>query len=328
MKNSYIAQALFNLILCAPSGKGTGFFWRRYSEILQLLKTILVRLLNDPVVSYNLDGSKILLPLSHNLPLIRKSHLHYSTNVGRIASVLKSKYPDLALIDIGANIGDTVAILRNRAYFPILCIDGDKHFFSFLNENVKNWPDVDLVNSFVGDTTGNFSGRIEILGGTGHLVEDQHPNQELEIKKLSNILCENPRFANAKMIKVDTNGFDCKILKSELVLLEALKPVLFFEYDPYFFKKFKDDGFQIFHDLKEIDYKAALVFENTGEYLIHLNLNNDLLLEDIHQFYSGWAGRRYCDICVFHEVDLDVFRQVRSKEIEFFKLARLDENSL
>ena len=322
MKISYVAQAVFNQIYRAPSGKGMGFFWRAYSKILRLLEQPLVRLLNDPLVSYNLDGSDILLPLSHKLPFFRKCLPHYSTNVGRIASVLKVKYPDLALIDIGGNIGDTVAILRNRAYFPILCIDGDKYFFSILSENVKNWADVDLVNSFVGDTTGNFSGRIEILGGTGHLVEDQHSNQKLEIKKLSNILRENPRFANAKMIKVDTDGFDCKILKSELVLLEALKPVLFFEYDPYFFEKFKDDGFRIFHDLKAIGYKAALIFENTGEYLLHVNLDNDLLLEDIHQFYSWWGGKRYCDICVFHEEDLDVFRQARLNEIDFFKAAR------
>ncbi|MDD5580248.1 MAG: FkbM family methyltransferase [Methylobacter sp.] len=295
---------------------------------MQLLKTLLVRTLNDPLVVYSLDGSDILLPLSHNLPLIRKAYPHYSINVARIAEVLKIKYPDMSLIDIGANVGDTVAILRHRAHFPIICIDGDKNFFAILAKNAKNWSDVELVNSFVGDTTGNFSGRIKILGGTGHLVEDQHSNQELKIKKLSSILRENSRFSNAKMIKIDTDGFDCKILNSELALLKGLKPVLFFEYDPYFFNKFNDKAFQIFHNLREIGYQAMLIFENTGEYLIHLDLSNDLLLEDIHQFYSGWEGRKYCDICIFHEMDLDVFKQARLNEIEFFKRARSNENPL
>ncbi len=284
--------------------------------------------MGDPLISYDLDGSKIFIPLSHDLPFIRSCFPHYSSNIGRVAEEANKKYPDFRLIDIGANVGDTVAILRSKAHFPILCIDGDPYFFSILSRNGKNFTDVDLVKSFVGDVTGHFSGRIDVVGGTGHLVVDQHSNQELETKKLEDILVENPRFAKAKMIKVDTDGFDCKILKSELPLLKELKPILFFEYDPYFFKKFKDDGFKIFHDLREIGYKAALVFENTGEYLIHMNLDDDLTLEDIHQFYSGWSGRRYCDICVFHEVDLDIFMRARLNEIEFFKNTRSDENSL
>lgn len=318
LKKSFVAQALFNLILYSHRGKGSNLFWKINARILRFLATILVSLLRDPVVSYRLEESRLLLPLSHNLPIIKKCHPYYSTNVGRIASILKGKYPDLSLIDIGANIGDTVAILRSKSTFPILCIDGDKCFFSILSENARAWPDVHLVNSFVGDSTGNFSGRLEILGGTGRLVEDHNSSQNLEMRKLSDIVRANPGFAKAKMIKVDTDGFDCKILKSELALLAELKPVIFFEYDPYFFEKSEDDGYQIFHDLKNIGYNAALVFENTGEYLLHVHLNNDLLLEDIHHFYSGWAGSRYCDICVFHEVDLDVFRQARSKEIEFF----------
>jgi FkbM family methyltransferase len=315
-------------MLSISLSKRKHFVWRFYLKILQLSRKILIHLLKDPIISYNLDGSKILLPLSHDLPIIRMRYPHYSTSLSRIASVVKEKYPDLSLIDIGANVGDTVAIVRHNTHFPILCIDGDKHFFSILLENIKNWSDVKCVNSFVGDTTRTFAGKNEVSGGTGHLTEDFHSNQLLEIKKLSKILDDNPRFANSKIIKVDTDGFDCKILKSELELLGSLKPILFFEYDPYFFGKFKDDGFQVFHSLKGIGYAMALIFENTGEYLAHVNLNNELLLEDIHQFYSGWAGQRYCDICVFHTDDLDIFTQVRSGEIKFSETIRFHEYSL
>lgn len=317
------AQTLFNSILSTPTSKKVSFLCRLHFKSLQLLRTVLIRFFGDPIVSYNLDGLEISIPLSHNLPLIRKTYPYYSTNIGRISCVLRAKYPDLTLIDIGANVGDTVAILRHQAHYPILCIDGDKHFFSILKKNAENWIDVELVNSFVGDTTSRFLGKIETMGGTGHLMEDQHSSQQIEIRKLSDILYEHPRFENAKMIKIDTDGFDPKILKSELVLLLVLKPVLFFEYDPYFFGKIKDDGFQIFQALKDIGYKAALVFENTGEYLISVELDNNLLLEDIHQFYSGWKAARYCDICVFHEEDSDVFAQARLNEIKFFKSVRV-----
>lgn len=313
------AQILFNSILNTTRVGGGRI---RY-KVLLLFKSILIRLFGDSMVVYNLDGLEIQIPLSHELPFIRKTYPYYSTNVGRIACALRIKYPELTLIDIGANIGDTVAILRQHDHYPILCIDGDKYFFSILKNNAKNWTDVEIVNSFVGDAPSSFSGRIEIKGGTGHLVEDHSSGEQVEIRRLSDILNEHPRFAHSKMIKIDTDGFDCRILKGELSLLSVIKPVLFFEYDPYFFGKIGDDGFQIFQALRDIGYKTAMIFENTGEYLISVELYNNLLLEDIHQFYTGWKSSRYCDICIYHEDDSDVFTQTRLNEITFFKSERV-----
>lgn len=38
--------------------------------------------------------------------------------------MVQQKYPDLSLIDIGTNVGDTVAIVRQDAHYPILCVEG------------------------------------------------------------------------------------------------------------------------------------------------------------------------------------------------------------
>ncbi len=104
---------------------------------------------------YVLDGSPILLPEGHMLPIIRVDHPHYAANVARLARSLRAKYGDLAILDIGANIGDTVAILRREVDSPILCIEGSQTFMPFLKANLASFKDVELEPSYV--ATGSVS---------------------------------------------------------------------------------------------------------------------------------------------------------------------------
>lgn len=124
------------------------------------------------------------------------------------------------------------------------------------------------------------------------------------------------------MLKIDTDGFDICILESELSYFSAVKPVIFFEYDPFFFKKTGSNGLNVFHSLKNIGYENMLVYENNGDYLMTVNTNNTELLNDLYHFYSGRAGERYCDICIFHADDNDLCKIIRSHELKYFNLSR------
>jgi len=314
-----LAQTVLKGVLNTPEHGITNTIKIR---ILAACRGLLIRT-GDPLIRYRLNGTEILLPLSHNLPVHRRSFPEYSSNIARIARHVESKYADLTFIDVGANVGDTVAILRSTGHFPILCIEGDDTFFHVLQQNVAQFQgDVYLEHAFVAEATGTFKGWVNAQGGTAHLVEDESRREAIHAKALSDILKAHPRFAQSKMIKVDTDGFDCRILRSELALLCRLKPVIFFEYDPYFFGQCKDDGFTVFESLQSIGYETAIFYENTGEYLLTSKLENKLLIEDIHEFYSGRRGQRYCDICVFHADDSDLCEVVRLSEIEFFNRLR------
>lgn len=280
----------------------------------------------DPLIRYDLDGSHIELPLSHELPIHRKSFPSYSSNVARIALHVVEKYKNLTFLDIGANVGDTVAILRGQAHFPILCIEGDHSFLPLLKSNIEKAAcrDVFIEPSFVGVSTRQISAKIQSLGGTSHLVEDTHAKQSVELRTLEDILKSHPKFAQSKMLKIDTDGLDCAILSSELNFLSKVKPVVFFEYAPFYFQKQKnhEDGFSVFSGLRDAGYKTALIYENNGDYLLSVELSNQSLLEDVHQFYSGRGSSRYCDIAVFHEEDSDLAKKIRRTEIDYFKAKR------
>src|SRR3990172_284259 len=140
--------------------------------------------------------------------------------------------------------------------------------------------------------------------------------EKLVFKFLS--LLKDKLFSDSKFIKIDTDGFDCSIIRSEIEFIKKHKPVIFFEYDPYFLSNIDDDGVSVFNTLYKAGYSKMIIYENTGEYLLSVELNQEQIIEDIHMFYSSRKGEKYCDICVFHKEDDDIWSLIRGKELEFF----------
>src|SRR6266446_3769120 len=280
----------------------------------------------DPLISCSFDGVDLLMPLSHELPFYRKSLPDYGTNLGRIVRHVQGKYPDLAFIDIGANIGDTLATVRRFVRLPVLGIEGDDCFFAVLQLNAPRLgPDVFLEKSFISHRSGLFPGSVERQSGTARLIRStENSGDDLKVKTLSGVLAGHASFRGAKMLKVDADGFDISILRSELELLGRMRPVLFFEYDPYLFPQNEEDGFEIFGNLQSAGYRQAIFYENNGDYLLTAELSQVNLLEDLHHFYEGRRSNRYCDICAFHSDDLDLCTDVRLAEIDYFRRLRLE----
>ncbi|HEY9298922.1 MAG TPA: FkbM family methyltransferase [Phormidium sp.] len=277
---------------------------------------------SDPLISYEIAGFDMLLPFSHQLPFILKNYPYYSSNLARIAKYGKEKYQDIKFIDVGANIGDSIALLRKEAEFPILCIEGEDQFLSVLEKNANFFSEVHIIKAYLGESSNSIRGTTIKQGGTAHLSENKVGDNIIEVKKLSDVLKDYPSFWQSKMIKVDTDGFDCKILRGAADFLKSAKPIIFFEYDPFFLAEQGDDGISIFQDLSSYGYKSLLIYDNFGDLMLSANINNSRILEELHLYFSGRLGHRYCDICVFHTEDSDLFEIAREREIQFFENLR------
>lgn len=308
-----LSQFVYNKMLSIPD---KGLLNQIQLKMFSRMREIILKF-NDSLIKCKIGNFLLFLPFSHNLPLYLKSFPDYSSNIGRIAKLIKEKYNDLSIIDIGANIGDSIAIIRTRVECPILCIEGNKHFFDILEKNSAFFSNVYIENTYVGNKAGQLKVKIQEDGGTAHLCEDK--TGIIYTKTLPDILKPHPGFLKSKMIKIDTDGFDCIILRGSLDFLAMAKPVIFFEYHPYFLSKQNDDGLSIFAALGSIGYKTAIVYDNLGDYMMSIELTNSSLIEDIHNYFSGRGESRYCDICVFHVEDNDLFNKIRLLEIQFFK---------
>jgi FkbM family methyltransferase len=265
-----------------------------------------------------LGDVRIVLPLDHDLPHIRKVLPQYSLNLGRLAKYTMGKYPDLMLIDIGANVGDSAAIVRMEAQCPILCIEGDPAYFDLLQHNCQTLKDVAPVCAYVGAQDDEHLADVQRSSGTASIVANHAGKTWVKMQTLDTLLAKNPRFAVSKFVKIDTDGFDCRIIMHHKGFLRTAKPVVFFEYAPSFFRRIGDDGFGVFAILRECGYATAMFYDNVGDYLVSVGLDHEALLRDLHCHFEHRGGQKYADICAFHAEDRDLAAECRNRELEFF----------
>jgi FkbM family methyltransferase len=277
-------------------------------------------------VTHNIHGYDLEFPPSHALPGILERWPHYSSNLGRIAQIVHQKYADLKFIDIGANVGDSVAILRRLSHYPILCIEGDQAFLEVLSHNARKFDAVTIAPCYVGEQDSVIMAKSTGLAGTAHLASaatlaatDDTAIERIEVKKLSSILDQHPEFSQPKMIKTDTDGFDAKILRGAVDVLTTAKPVVFFEYDPFFLAQQNDHGIPMFSLLADQGYSGLIIYDNFGDLLLCLPTIEIARIEELDLYFSGRRSLQYCDICAFHREDQDLFEQTRHLELAFFR---------
>lgn len=322
------ATILMNLLVATKDG--TFVSLARWSALLTL-RGIVLRF-GDPIIGYTFCGSSLRLPLSHTLPLTRRCFSLYSENLGRIAAQLYSKFGAFSVIDIGANVGDTVAVIHKYAPLPILCIEGTPKFGVLLEQNVKaTLPASVIEHSFVG--IGGEPLTPVVHDGTARLEQTRLAQKKLAqngapsgsaipMKSLDQILEEHPQFKNSRLLKIDTDGMDIAILNSALDWISQQKPVLFFEYDPDLQRAHGAGGLEVLGKLKRIGYHRVLVYDAGGDYMFSTELENTALFSELHEYFSGRNSTKYCDLCVFHQDDEQFAEGVRLSEMNVFRAAR------
>ncbi len=309
LKTSAIAQSVFDAYMNAPA---SGDMSRLKARRLRLMDGVLKRS-GKHYVNYQLGKSQLIIPFSHALPYYRKQYAKYSQNIVDVSASVVKKYPQSSIIDIGANIGDTVALIRSEVDAPILCVEGEAEYFEVLAENAKQWSNVILEKTFVaiGDMKEKWVNNQ--VGGTAHLTkveDDSTLTQVVAFQSLNEILSRHPQIRQScRLVKVDTDGFDLGILNESLPELKRELPVLFFEYDPHYFLKLYD-GLAILKRLMEAGYPYFVVYDNWGNYLLSGNSEQTALIEDVHHYYTQ-PNTYYCDMVLLSEHDCDIAKELR-----------------
>ena len=215
-----------------------------------------------------IENKKIILPPGHLLPLYESLYPKYDKFLPTVICNIKENE---AIIDIGANIGDTLFRLLNINTKPYYyCIEADNLFFEYLQKNKRSLDTniqnkIVLIKSLVGDQLkGNLS---ETTTGTKSLIES---DLGIKSKKLDDIIMEY-KIKNIKLIKVDVDGFDYNILFSAINELKINKPDVFFEYMPLD-ELGKKNYLRLIEKLNKIGYSnwtmldnyGSVIFENKG----------------------------------------------------------------
>ena len=236
--------------------------------------------------------------------------------LGRLAVCMNNLDDKLGIIDVGANCGDTAAIIRSHTNLPILCIEGDYELYTLLVKNMRQCPDVTLVNTYIGEVTGPVTVKIERKGWNNTLIPSKASDawiQVVRLDDLSHAWFENRRIG---LIKVDTEGFDVPILFGAKKLLQSSQPIIVFEYNRDNMDAISESGMRVFSYLASLDYESLMVYDNYGRYFITTTVQDIKLLNELDIFIrNAKRGIFYFDIVAFHKTETAVLQKLREVEL-------------
>ena len=257
-----------------------------------------------------LGGFDVTVPLGNPLFETYTNNPRFNSEIGRIARATHSKYPDMVAIDIGANIGDTAAIIRGACEAAIICIEGDQSLAGALSQNMARLGNVRSVHAYLGDR--HEERRVSVAKGGWNstlMPADVGPSVTIEFTTLDD-LAEDVERQRIKLIKIDIEGYEYPALRGAKRTLLAGHPVVIFEHNRDALSSTGMDGTAIFSELKELGYRSTLIWDNNGRFLFRTSLEEMELIEDLHE-YIAYPGKQlgciyYFDICVFHQEDEDL----------------------
>lgn len=246
-------------------------------------------------IKWDYEGNEMIVPVNHSLPQNMSIFPGYSLNFKTV--VKKSCIEkDKTIIDIGANIGDTVALIRPVTASKIVCIEGDEKYLELLKINTSKDSNCIIIHSFLGEKDESLNTKQVHENGTGRLIQDG--TSKMEIRSLDSLLLPRHEL-QIGLIKIDTDGFDNKIIRGAEGIIEKFHPVIFFEYDPHFLEKAGEIGTDIFDFLVAKGYTSFEMYDNLGDLICTCTSADKRIFEDLHQYFSGKSGRKYMDIAAY-----------------------------
>ena len=177
-------------------------------------------------------SGRIVVPKAHMLDKFRAEFPHYDRRLPALSRIVSDQAPGTAMIDIGANVGDTAALCRLAGCtLEIAAVEAALSHYKLLEYNLECDP------ALFGATRAHwaFAGRSEDRGqlftvdGTASLIRPRGAQaataQGIAPAAALGSLTSTP----VSLIKVDTDGYDQVILENELPWLKKQLPILWVE---------------------------------------------------------------------------------------------------
>lgn len=301
---SRAATALLRGLASATVGRSWSSKARRH--LLKSVRRLWVAV-SDPPVSWIIFDSPVLMPLSHELPIYLAAFPLYGRNLGRIAASILATHQKLTIIDIGANVGDSVVSLGRTSHaagIRVLCLEPQSTYFEYLRHNLSVLEvDATAFQSLVTNETGSVRGRMIMGGGTAALRIDPGEG-ELPCISMADALELSGYRSGAVLVKIDTDGMDLDIIKGSLLFLESERPSLFFECDASLVGSADQAIRSVLSELHNIGYQSILVYDNFGWLLGVYDLGEHFAIDNIAALaFSSTAKAGYLDLIVMHSAE-------------------------
>ena len=197
------------------------------------------------------------------------------------------------IIDVGANVGDTLTLMLNHTAADFILVEPTKSFVKILKENVQKKLKVKkrviIVEAYISDKMENYISDVS-EGGTAvkklAMNDTEAEAPTFTFNQLLKYCHVSPK--DISLIKSSTSGYDADAIMSFGENLKNIKPLLYIETDigsmvknPQLMVEQFSKFWQMDDYLNNMDYKYMFIFDNFGNFICEGNFNT---LKSIHRY--------------------------------------------
>jgi FkbM family methyltransferase len=280
--HSFLAQLSFSAVnWLQPLSRRSRFIVKSLAyPAIKIARPIAKKLGVNHVVVSRLYGRALTMPAEHFLPATLMEFPQFNRPLSLAVEAIARTHPahlQLAVVDVGANIGETVAIIEH--YCPnkcsYLCVEPDGDLAELCEANHKNNARVRVERCCIGEEEGapvqlDDDGRANPCVRLAPDLLKEVPHYHL--MRLDTVATP---FAKAhkglSLIKIDTEGYDFSVLRSASNLLAEYKPAVYFEWFPRLLTSLDETVWSGFEYLAGFGYHYFVFFTSQGDFYCEIS---------------------------------------------------------
>jgi len=270
-------------------------------------------------VEFELHGYELSVPSGHVLlrfltPGSGLFQPYRERGLALVATAIDRLHRTGVVVDIGANIGDTLAIIARHCELNVLCVEPSEYFLPFLRQNVERHfaGRATVEDCYVTARVDEPRRELMHWGGTANPIAGSR-SEHGSVVPISRLVSEA---SNVALLKIDTDGADLDLVEGCLSLQKPTFPI-YFELeittgDPDDARAACARAQRFFSHSVDAGYRRAFAWDDPGRFYGCLDLSDDFTVSNLLNYLTHLKHRPIWgfDICLVHDSDTEFFSQV------------------
>jgi FkbM family methyltransferase len=271
------------------------------------------------------SGYTLLVPSGHLLiafsdPKSPSFQPYRETGLVKIIRALQALKRSGTVIDIGANIGDTCAIIYRNSSLKILCIEASNFFFHYLTENIETlFKDRAIAqHAYIIGSPNEVPRGLFHWGGTAKAV-DHRFTEDCEVLTISSLLSS---VTDVALLKIDIDGSDIGVVSGAINRDETNRkhpsefPIYFeLEFVGNTLEQVRQNCSQalmFFQNAAAAGYQTAFMWDDPERFFGLFDLRNSGGMINALNYMGHFAHRSVWgfDVCLVHKNDQALFSEL------------------
>jgi FkbM family methyltransferase len=263
-------------------------------------------------VRFELHGYELAVPSRHVLlryqaPGSDEYQPYREQGLIQVVTALEQLHRRGVAVDVGANIGDTLAIIARYGTLDIFCVEPSDFFLPYLRHNIaRHFADrAKAADWFITAHDDEPGQALYHWGGTAKPID--RPYSELSaIMPIGRLFSE---VTDVALLKVDTDGGDLAIIEGCLDVQAPTFPI-YFELeittaDQGEAKASCTRAQRFFSRMTDAGYQQAFVWDDPGRFYGRIDLSADMAVKNLLNYLTQLRHRPIWgfDICLTHNSD-------------------------